>query len=78
MTEPAIMAITVRGSMADVRKGSWSWVPDSGVLSCGDHSVVIERRIEYAAVRPVAKKSINIMTGLVGLERLVSRIASFE
>lgn len=55
-----------------------SFVGRRGVDMEGDQIIIISMRVEYAIVRAVAVININVIRRLVGLNRIISRIISFE
>lgn len=65
--------------MVGVRKfRSSSWVLWRGVRVVGPQRTEMARRVEYAAVRVVARIKIEIIRILVGLNRSISKIISLE
>lgn len=76
--DPANTALVVRISTGVVMLLSSFVVWWREVEFDGHQAAEIMKRIEYAAVAPVARKNIRINTGLYGLNKDVSRIMSFE
>lgn len=75
---PDIIAAKESRIIGRVRRGSSSWVLWSGENDEGDHKRETARRVEYEAVRMVAKRKTNRIKRLEGLNRSISRIRSFE
>lgn len=75
---PPMIAPVAKNSIGVVVLISSSEVNCGGSLILGEVKAVIVRRIEYAAVNPVAIENIIIIIGFAGLNKDISIIRSFE